>query len=287
MRNARYVNFAGAVSLACLGALGASRASAASDVIATATTGEVNMWDGNWHAELSPYLWLPWIYTTAQLPPAAGGGSSTIETQPSQYLKYVQAALMFDGSLRKGDFSLWTDFLYMNLHATPSHTQHIGLPDVDATLPVTLNVDASLKAAVWTFAPTYTVLNNGIATLDILAGLRYSSIRVPIAYNFTAPPTPLNRGGGFWPSRTSTAGIIGVKGSVRLSGDGRWFLPYEADIGDGDKNWQYNLNGGFGYHFRWGDVTLTVRDLTYELKQTTILQKMRNSGPVLGASFRW
>jgi hypothetical protein len=57
----------------------AAGSAAAQDVIAVANG--VNMWDGQWHLESSPYRWLPWMYTTVQLPPIAGGGNPTIEAQ--------------------------------------------------------------------------------------------------------------------------------------------------------------------------------------------------------------
>ncbi len=91
--------------------LGASAAgtAAAQDVIAVADG--VNMWDGQWHFEVSPYAWVPWMYTTVQLPPIAGGGNPTIDTQPSQYLKYVQMGALFDATVRKGDWAVWTDLV--------------------------------------------------------------------------------------------------------------------------------------------------------------------------------
>jgi hypothetical protein len=77
------------------------------------------------------YNWMPFMYSTVQLPPIAGGGKPTIETQPSQYLKYLQAPLFLDGTVRKGDWGLWTDFIYVNLQAGPTHTREIGLPGGD------------------------------------------------------------------------------------------------------------------------------------------------------------
>jgi hypothetical protein len=222
-----------------------------------------------------------------QLPPIAGGGSQTIDTQPSQYLKYVQLGGFFDGTLRKGDWSLWTDLVYMNLQGSSTHTREIGLPGGNVTLPVIRTIDSGLRAAIWTLAPAYTVMNNDIGTLDVLVGLRYTSVRVSLAYQFTAPPTPLMQGGGFWPTADSTDGLIGIKGFLRLSSDGKWYLPYEADVGDGNKNWQYNAMLGVGYHFHWGDISLAARNLTYEISGRPILDKIRMTGPVLGATFRW
>jgi hypothetical protein len=95
------------------------------------------------------------------------------------------------------------------------------------------------------------------------------------------------KGGGFWPTADSTDGLVGVKGTFRLSRDGAWYIPYEADIGDGNKNWQYNLWAGVGYHFHWGDITLACRSLTYNPTDAVVIQKARLTGPTLGATFRW
>jgi hypothetical protein len=253
----------------------------------SAAAADVNMWDGQWHFEVSPYAWVPWMYTTVQLPPIAGGGNPTEEVQPSQYLKYVKSGALFDGSVRKGDWGLWTDLVYLNLQNSATHVREIGVPGFPVTLPVIRTTETGIRAAIWTLAPSYTVMNNDVGTLDVMVGLRYTSVRISFAYEFTAPPTQLQRGGGFWPSSDSTDGLIGVKGALRLSKDGTWYLPYEADVADGSKNWQYNLMAGVGYHFHWGDVTLGARNLTYQITDKPILEKVRMTGPVLGFTFRW
>ena len=281
MQHVRLLKLAVAAFIAGVGALTAGSAAAE----------DVNMWDGQWHFEVSPYAWVPWMYTTVQLPPIAGGGNPTEEVQPSQYLKYVKAGALFDASVRKGDWGLWTDLVYLNLQNSASHERQINLPGLlpgaPATLPIIRTTESGIRAAIWTLAPTYTVMNNDVGTLDVMVGLRYTSLSISFAYNFTAPPLPLQRGGGFWPSSDSTDGLIGIKGSLRLSSDGKWFLPYEADVGDGSKNWQYNAVVGAGYHFHWGDVTLAARNLTYQISDKPVLEKVRMTGPVLGFTFRW
>jgi hypothetical protein len=263
----------------------AAGSAAAQDVIAVANG--VNMWDGQWHVEVSPYGWLPWMYTSVQIPPIAGGGNPTIETQPSQYLKHVNLAAFLDGTVRKGDWAIWTDLVYMNLSANPTHERQIGLPGGSATLPVIRTIDAGVRASIWTVAPSYTVMNNHVGTLDVMAGLRYTSLSVSLSYQFTAPPLPIMVGGGFWPSANATDGLVGVRGALHLSRDGKWYLPYEADIANGNNNWQNNEFLGVGYHFRWGDVSLAVRNLTYQLSDRPILQKVRMTGPVIGTTLRW
>ena len=81
-----------------LGAFGSGSA-AAQDVIAVADG--VNTWDGQWHYDATIYGWVPWMYTTVNLPPIAGGGSQTIDTQPSQYLKYVQSGALLEAPYGK------------------------------------------------------------------------------------------------------------------------------------------------------------------------------------------
>ncbi|MGC1389163.1 MAG: hypothetical protein WA807_14220, partial [Steroidobacteraceae bacterium] len=192
-----------------------------------------------------------------------------------------------DGSVRKGDWSVWTDLVFLNLQASPSHTKEIGLPGGLPSLPVIFNSDVGLRAAIWTLAPSYTVMNNDIGTLDVLAGIRYVSLRFSFAYNFTAPPTPLNRGGGIWPTSDSTDAIVGVKGTLRLSSDGKWYLPYEADGGAGTSTWNWNAFLGVGYHFHWGDVVLAGRNITYHRTGDLALESARMTGPILGAVMRF
>ena len=284
MQDVKKLKFGVAALVLGLAAIASARVKA-QDVIAVADG--VNMWDGQWHYDATIYGWVPWIYSTVDLPPIAGGGSQTITTEPHQYLKYVEGGVLAQATVRKGDWSLWTDFVFLNLKATPTHTREIGLPGGDPLLSVNREIDSSVRMAFWTLAPGYTVMNNNIGTLDVLVGLRYTSVRLSLAYEFTAPPTALMKGGGFWPTTDSTDGLVGVKGSFRLSPDGKWFMPYEADVADGNKNWQNNEFLAVGYHFRWGDIALGARNLTYNLSDRPILQKVRFTGPVIGASFRW
>ncbi len=284
MQNVKRLKSGIAALILGIGALASARVRA-QDVIAVADG--VNMWDGQWHYDLTVYGWVPWIYSTVNLPAIAGGGSQTSTIEPHQYLKHVEGGALVDGTVRKGDWSLWTDLVFLNLKATPTHTREIGLPGGDPLLTVNRSIDTSVRMAIWTLAPGYTVMNNDIGTLDVLVGLRYTSLRVSLAYEFTAPPTALMKGGGFWPTTDSTDGLVGIKGAIRLSRDGKWYLPYEADVADGNKNWQHNEYLAVAYRFRWGEVGLGARNLTYNLSDRPIVQKVRYTGPVFGATFRW
>ncbi len=114
--------------------------------------------------------------------------------------------------------------------------------------------------------------------------IRASASRSPTVHG-SADPAGARR--GVLAEQRFDGRFIGVKGSLRLSSDGKWFVPYEADVGDGNKNWRYNAILGAGYHFHWGDITLAVRNLTYNIQDRPIVEKERRTGPALGASFRW
>jgi len=284
MQHVKFLKFGVAALILSFGALESARVSA-QDVIAVA---DGNKWDGQWHVDATIYGWVPFLYTTVNLPAIAGGGTQTVETQPSQYLKYLQTAVLADGDIQKGDWGLWTDFVYMNLKGSQTNTNVIGLPGgLDPGVTVNRSLDLGLRAAIWTIAPSYTVVHNEVGNLDVIAGLRYSSFRVSLAYEFSLDHVPLMVGGGFWPVRDSTDGLIGVKGNILLSSDGKWFLPYLLDVGDGNKNWQLEEFLGAGYRFGWGAITLGVRNLTYRSTDNQIIEKLRMTGPILGATFRW
>jgi hypothetical protein len=274
------------VAFSCgLGALASANVSA-QDVIAVADG--VDMWDGQWHFDATIYGWVPWVYSTVQLPAIAGGANPTITTEPSDYLKDVKAGALLQGTIRNGDWSIWTDLVYLNLADSNTNLRQIGLPGVNATVPVSVYLNTDVKSVIWTLAPlSYTVVHNDIGTLDVMAGIRYVYLALSLNYVLSVPPLNLTRSGGFSPSADATDGLIGVRGALRLSSDGKWFLPYEADYASGSHNWNWNAMLGVGYHFRWGDLTLGGRNFTYKRTESVIVEKERFTGPAFGATFRW
>lgn len=72
--------------------------------------------------------------------------------------------------------------VYLNLVSNNTHLQQVGLPGVSSTLPGSITLDSGLRLVIWTLAPSYTVMRNDVATLDVMAGIRYTSLRVSIAY---------------------------------------------------------------------------------------------------------
>jgi hypothetical protein len=74
--------------------------------------------------------------------------------------------------------------VYLNLVSNNTHLKQVGLPGVSPTLPVSITLDSGLRLAIWTLAPSYTVMRNDVATLDVMAGicLRAGEFRSPMSY---------------------------------------------------------------------------------------------------------
>jgi len=84
---------------------------------------------------------------------------------------------------------------------------------------------------------------------------------------------------------TEWDGVHGVEGHVRL-GEGRWFMPYNLDVGTGSSDWTWQALLGVGYAFDWGEVNLSIRNLSSEFNGNNDAD-LRMTGPTLGATFRW
>ncbi len=82
-------------------------------------------------------------------------------------------------------------------------------------------------------------------------------------------------------------GIVGVRGTVALSDDGKWYVPYYADIGAGNSNWTWQAYTGVGYRFDWGSVVLGFRNLSYDMSAGKLAQNVSMTGPLLAFNWRW
>jgi len=61
-----------------------------------------------------------------------------------------------------------------------------------------------------------------------------------------------------------------------------WYLPYYVDIGAGDSDLSWQLFGGIGYQFNWGNIKLGYRYLKYDQDDDEFLQDFEFYGPILG-----
>jgi hypothetical protein len=251
-----------------------------------------------WQFQLTPYLWLPTIDGTLNYEPSPGGdGSPTVEVGPTDWLELLNSAALIGGTARKGNFSIFTDFVYLSMTKNtdgsvlsaegPGAGSPIYIP-VSADLALSTRTD--LDGISWTFAAGYTVKKTETSSVDVFVGARLFSIDVSTSWDLSAAIT--TPGGQELLAAQGSAGsdveiwngIVGVRGNYEFA-DSKWSVPYYADIGAGSSDLTWNMMAGFSYAFDWGDLILVYRHLEYDQDATSLLQNFSFSGPAFGARF--
>src|SRR5690242_3350136 len=80
-----------------------------------ASAGE-NEYDGNWHFTLTPYVWLPGVSGDLNFSPPRFPDVTAhvnVDEGPFDVLKRLRFGLMATGSARIGEWSAFTDMLYV------------------------------------------------------------------------------------------------------------------------------------------------------------------------------
>jgi hypothetical protein len=249
--------------------------------------------DGEWHVSLTPYLWLPNVNSTLKynLPPGSGGSAES-DVGPNSYLENLQFVLMLSGEVRRNEWAVISDVIYLDFGKDTSHVSSVGGSGGAISIPRerNLSTQSDLKGWTWMLAGSYTAWRSETASLDLLAGLRVLHIQTALDWNIDAsiPGSGFTfaRSGTIEASDTLTDAIIGVRGRVWF-GDGKWFAPYHLDVGGGDSSLTYQALAGVGYAFQWGEVQLSWRELSWEQSGDKLVQSLRFSGPAVGLTWRF
>ncbi len=254
-----------------------------------ASAEDVNMFDGQWHYGLTVYGWFPAMTTDASFPLRDGATvSPSVTVKPKNYLSDLQFAAMGAFQARNGNMSLFTDLVYADISSLSSKVRTLHTPGGDIPLPVDTNVNVGLKELIWTLGAGYTVARSDQGNFDILGGARYGALKTSVGVNAFGPGGNLGVSANTNADKDVWTGIVGFKGVLRLSDDGKWYMPYEADIGFGSSSiTSGNAILAVGYKFGWGDLELGWRYLSYNMGSDATIQKLIMSGPALGATFRW
>jgi hypothetical protein len=121
------------------------------------------------------------------------------------------------------------------------------------------------------------------ATLDVIAGARYLEIDAFLKASSRLGPLP--RSNEVVLSGNNFDAIIGVKGDVDLSNN--WYAPYHLDAGTGDSDLTWQIAGGVGYKFDWGDAYLLYRFMDWQFKPASTIDNTNLSGPQIGVQFHF
>lgn len=251
-----------------------------------------------WTFSLMPYLWLPSVDGKLNYgPPPAGGSGANVEIDGEDILEALNFGLMVQGEARKGRWLIAGDLIYLDFGSQNSRVRSVDFnpgpgPVNIATTQLNAGTSSSLDATVFTLVGGYNMVNDASATLDLIAGFRYTDVTVRTDYNLTAAvtgpagTTPFTRTGSIERSSDLFDGIVGARGRFRL-GDSQWFVPYHVDIGAGTSDLTWQGVAGVGYAFRWGEVVASYRYLYYDEGSDKFLQELSFGGPAIGVNFRF
>jgi len=249
-----------------------------------------------WTFALRPYLWAPGISGTLKYDiPPTGDGAANVDFS-SYVLENLNFALMLTAEARKGDWSVLTDVVYLDVESGDTNVKSVSFTGPGGRFEVSaganLDTNASLSGVLWELAAGYTVARGGNSSLDLLAGFRLLRIKAETEWLLSGSITDnasggtFARSGGASQSETLWDGIIGIRGTVGL-GDSRWAIPYYLDVGTGSSSLTWQGVAGIEYRYDWGDLQLMYRYTYYDMKEDKLLQNVSLGGPAIGVNFRF
>jgi len=261
----------------------------AASSLARAQTPAADSWQlsDSWRFGATIYGYLPTISTKTLLP---NGATTDASIDIGKTLSHLKMGFMGAAEAQKGRWGAFTDILYMDVGAAAAKTHDFRLGSGPIPADVSVATTLDLKATVWTLAGSYRVVADPRATFDVLAGARLLDIKVGQDFQLSGnigPIPVLDRTGSGKASVNDWNAIIGAKGRVALSDDRTWYLPYYVDVGTGDSKLTWQVLGGVGYAFGWGDVTAVWRYLDFEGKSGSAVQNLNMNGPQIAVVFHW
>jgi len=252
-----------------------------------ATSADLDMHDGQWHYEITPYIWLPTIHGNLDINLPTGSRSANVQINPGSYLSNLRFAGMATGQVRHGDWGVLFDVVVANLSNNNSQVRTLEGPNGNIALPINTDAHTKIDSSIFSLAGSYTLARGSRGSIDAYAGIRYMHVNSSLDWSLSGPLGLFQPSGHASQTANLTDGIVGVQGKLRLNSEGTWYVPYALDVGAGSGNWSWNGVIGIGHQFKWGDVVLAYRNTYYDMSDRRLLQNTRLAGPALGATFRW
>ncbi|MGC1953351.1 MAG: hypothetical protein WA970_12450 [Gammaproteobacteria bacterium] len=254
-----------------------------------------------WTFSVMPYLWLPSVDGELNYgPPPLDGGSPSVTIDASNLLDNLDFAFMINGQARKGRWLIGTDVIYLDFSKTDSAVRsvdfNLGTDRTNvSTTDLSVSADSALTGWLWTLVGGYAALQGPKASLDVIGGFRYLTLEASTDWQLATTVTGTGpqgntatfaRSGSVEQSEDIWVGIVGAKGRGQL-GESHWFVNYYADIGGASSTFTWQGVGGIGYAFKWGDIVLDYRYLSYSQSGDKLIDEVSFGGFALGANFRF
>ncbi len=242
---------------------------------------------GEWHFNAILYGYFPTFGGDIKVPTGAG---ASIDVGPNSYLSDLKMTFMGTLDVHNGRWGVFNDVLYLNVGGSQLGTREFSLGERDIPGSVTLDGNLDLKGTVWTVAGEYRLASDKAWTVDALLGARYLTLRPSLDWQLNGDigglPVP-GRSGNTSVRENNWDAVVGVKGNYAFGDRGEWKIPFYADIGTGQSDLTYQVAGGLGYSFSWGDVLAMWRYLGWNMKSGDPVQKLTMNGPMIGVRFGW
>jgi opacity protein-like surface antigen len=248
-------------------------------VASMATASEMEPSD-QWAYNFSLYLWLPSIDGT--LGYNASGGGSGQEVDAGSIIEDIQGVFMGKVEVQKSRWSFQADLVYLDMADDKQDSVNVNIgPGID----ISTGAEASLTGWFLDLSGAYRVHGSDRGTVYVLLGARYLEIDTEINLKISGPLPPTLPGRSLTGSTDILDGIVGVKGRLALGA--RWYVPYHLDLGAGTSKLTWQAMAGVGYEFKWCDILLIYRHLSFNEGSDKLLRNLTFSGPVLGVTFKF
>ncbi|MEO8507383.1 MAG: hypothetical protein ABI593_07115 [Betaproteobacteria bacterium] len=241
----------------------------------------------DWQFQAIIYGYFPDIGGTTSFPERGG---SSINVDASKLIDNLKFTFMGTFEARKGRYGFLTDILYLDVGGSNTGTRNLSIDGHEPPVGVTANANLDLKGAVWELAGTYRAIAEPAATVDLLAGARLLDLKQTLSYSLSADVGPLVGPGRSGSSNVKVSywdAIVGAKGRFSFGANRQWFVPWYADVGTGQSDLTWQVIGGLGYAFSWGQVIGGWRYIDYKFKSSSEVQSLDFNGPMLGVAFSW
>ena len=229
----------------------------------------------DWEFSLSPlFLWGLSIDGDATI----NGNTAPLDLNfKDDILENMEAVFTFHFEARKGDWTFFTEYQYVDLD-----------PDVDVSVgPLSINADVGFKETTLEIGASWAMWENERTRWELIGGGRYSDQEVDVDLQISGPLPPqlpsknLEGGDDWW------HGFGGVRVIHELSDN--WTFIGRGDYGyGGSDNSAWNLAFMFDYRFRdWGSVFIGGRYLDYDYDKRSYGFQAAKAGPLAGITLHW
>jgi hypothetical protein len=213
-----------------------------------------------------PYLWGAQFDGTLG---AANSGTGDPIDVDLGFGELTLSGVMLFGEWRKGPWSVIGDWSYARVSSDTDLGP--GLLYSGAT--------ATVRGHILEAALGYAIYQHNDAIVDLFGGLRYINLDVRLDLNagLLLPAAQIDADDDW------VDGIVGVRGTLPLSG--QWRLGWYADAGAGGSDLTWQLSASLGYQFGWGSVVGGWRYLNDDYQKSGLRLDAALTGPFIGADF--